>query len=90
MNDARKKYFHHPMWGVLLKGKDGMLYNIHNDEVYINDLENLETVYQYERRLFVEEAILRIIGNGDKPGLNDARVLSDLYDNLQEVLKEKP
>jgi hypothetical protein len=90
MNDARRKYFQHPMWGVLLKGKDGMLYNTNNDEVYIDDPENLETVYQYERRLFVEEAILRIIGNGDKPGLNDARVLSDLYDNLQEVLKEKP
>lgn len=92
MDDIRKKYYKHPMFGVLCKTPDGRFYNFYdsnNNEIHVETPDDLETVYEHDRRVFVEKAVLSIISNGDKVGLNDVRVLSTLYDNIQEIAKGK-
>jgi hypothetical protein len=64
MEDIRKKLFWHPQYGVVTENGAGGYYYQHA-RVHDSKDGELETLYQRDRRLWVEQAMLKVIVETD-------------------------
>jgi hypothetical protein len=56
MKDPRKDWYYHPKYGLVRKDPQG--YYEGDTETYISSESNLESVYERDQRLFVEQAVM--------------------------------
>jgi hypothetical protein len=88
--DIRKNYYYHPQYGVVTKGIDGSFY--HEDgNAYVAEGYELETLYQRDRRLWVEQMVVTdLAGQNDIVNSEDFKCMIkyyfDTYDLIQNEL----
>jgi hypothetical protein len=91
MKDARKDWYHHPKYGVVLRDSQGHFRS--DTEDYISSEAGLESVYERDQRLFVEQAVMGDLIKSDE-ALPDRNVevitkyYMRVYDVIQKTLKE--
>ncbi len=64
MKDVRECHYHHPIFGVMRKDLESNYYNTEGN-LYIPEGIELETVYQRDRRLWVEESVMKELLKSD-------------------------
>lgn len=90
MKDARKDWYHHPKYGLVRKDPQG--YYEGDTETYISPESGLESVYERDQRLFVEQAVMGdLVGaNNTSPDWNVemlAKYYMRVYDVIQNTIK---
>jgi hypothetical protein len=91
MKDPRKDWYHHPKYGLVRKDAQG--YYEGDTETYISPEAGLESMYERDQRLFVEQAVMGDLIKSDE-ALPDRNVevitkyYMRVYDVIQKTLKE--
>jgi hypothetical protein len=57
MKDVRECHYHHPIFGVMRKDLESNYYNTEGN-LYIPEGIELETIYERDRRLWVEQIVV--------------------------------
>jgi hypothetical protein len=91
MKDPRKHWYHHPKYGVVLKDAQGHFRS--DTEDYISSEAGLESMYERDQRLFVEQAVMTELTKAveTSPDWNVemlAKYYMGVYDVIQKTLKE--
>jgi hypothetical protein len=90
MKNVRECHYHHPIFGVMRKDLESNYYNTEGN-LYIPEGIELETIYERDRRLWVEQAIsMELTNQGvlltDTQIEHRAKYYLKAYDLIQNVI----
>ncbi len=90
MEDIRMKLFWHPQLGVLERVSEDGTCRLSNANTFVRMQSPMETVYQRDRRLWVEQAMLKELVETDRQSNEDeVKLLTQYYYEAYDIVQNE-